>query len=64
LLGRVREKEGEGFIRAYRRFRLTVVAYRDSSMGAERRRRAVDPTTNGEWRFARRRVRTGRVAPV
>jgi hypothetical protein len=27
-------------------------------MGAERWRRAAEPTANGEWRFARRRVRT------
>jgi hypothetical protein len=33
-------------------------------MGAERWRHAAEPTTNGEWRFARLRVRTGRVAPA
>jgi hypothetical protein len=33
-------------------------------MGAGRWRRAVEPAANGEWRFARRRVRTGGVAPA
>jgi hypothetical protein len=32
-------------------------------MGAERWRCAAEPTANGEWRFARRQVRTDRVAP-
>jgi hypothetical protein len=63
-LGRAREKGRGSFIGASRWFYLTVVAYRNSSMGAERWRRAAEPTANGEWRFARRRVRAGRVAPA
>jgi hypothetical protein len=33
-------------------------------MGAEQRRHAAEPMANEEWWFARRRVRTGRVAPA
>jgi hypothetical protein len=33
-------------------------------MGAGRWRRAAEPTADGEWRFACRRVRTGRMAPA
>jgi hypothetical protein len=63
-LGRTREKGRGSFIGASRRFYLTVVAYKNSSMSAERRRRAAEPTAIGEWRFARRRVRADRVAPA
>jgi hypothetical protein len=63
-LGRTREKGRGSFIGALRRFHLIVVAYRNSSMGAERRRRAAELMANEEWRFARRRVRTGCVAPA
>jgi hypothetical protein len=64
-VARAREGKGRGgyytCVEAVPPHRL---AYRDSSMGAERQRRAVELTTNGQWRFAHWRVRTGCVAPV
>jgi hypothetical protein len=42
----------------------SVVAYSGDDMGAGRWRRAAEPAANGERRFARRRVRTGCVAPA
>jgi hypothetical protein len=41
------KKEGEGFIGAVRRFRLTVVAYRDSSRGGGDVRRCRRPMEKG-----------------
>jgi hypothetical protein len=61
------KEEGKGFIDP--RTRRGGSASPSWTTGARewawrRWRRAAEPTANGAWRFARQRVRTGRMAPA
>jgi hypothetical protein len=65
LLGCARGKKGEGFHRpddASGRFRPSFMAYRSNGMGAEAAATCGGPSANGGRRFARQRVRGGRMA--